>query len=114
MSGLFAAFVDTLRLAEPLAARIRRSFASPRRLREALERAADGRPTLAVAPAGERLAALLSGLPEDEATAVLEDLGRLAGIEPAGGRSAGEIVHRRGRTRRRGPVARPRPPIRRP
>ena len=91
--GLFAAFVDTLRLAEPLAARIRRSFASPRRLREALERAADGRPTQS-APAGERLAAVLSGLPEDEATAVLEDLWSLAGIEPAGGRSAGEIVHR--------------------
>ena len=91
--GLFAAFVDTLGLAEPLARRIKRAFASPRRLREVLEHAGNG--ASAPAPAvGDRLATLLSGLPETDATAVLEDLWALAGIEPAGGRSAGEIVHR--------------------
>jgi ATP phosphoribosyltransferase regulatory subunit len=91
--GLFGAFLAAIGLAEPLAARLRRAFASPRRLREALERAANGGEA-APAPIGERLAGLLSGLPEDEAAAVLEDLWALAGIEPAGGRSAAEIVHR--------------------
>jgi ATP phosphoribosyltransferase regulatory subunit len=43
--GLFGAFVDTLRLAPPLAARIERAFASPRRLREVLARAQAGPPT---------------------------------------------------------------------
>ena len=43
---------------------------------------------------GGRLASLLSGLPETEATAVLDELWRLAGIQPVGGRSAAEIVHR--------------------
>jgi ATP phosphoribosyltransferase regulatory subunit len=93
--GLFAAFVDTLKLAEPLAARIKRAFASPRRLREALERAQAPVASAAnAAPTGDRLSAMLSGLPEAEATAVLQDLWALAGIEPAGGRSAAEIVHR--------------------
>jgi len=90
--GLFGAFVDTLKLAAPLAARIKRAFASPRRLWAALEQAQSG-PT-AAAPAGDRLSALLAGLPEAEAAAVLQDLWTLAGIEPAGGRSAAEIVHR--------------------
>jgi ATP phosphoribosyltransferase regulatory subunit len=92
--GLFAAFVDTLDLAPPLAARIKRAFASPRRLREALEAAHRPRAISAERPAGERLSSLLVGLPETEAAAVLEDLWALAGIEPAGGRSAAEIVHR--------------------
>jgi ATP phosphoribosyltransferase regulatory subunit len=91
--GLFAAFVDTLGLADALAARIRRAFASPRRLREALERAAAGAPA-APASGGDRLSSLLAALPEAEATAVLQELWALAGIEPAGGRSAAEIVHR--------------------
>ena len=91
--SLFAAFVDTLRLVEPLAARIKRAFASPRRLREVLDHAGNGRgPKPPVA--GERLSALISHLPEAEAAAVLQDLWALAGIEPAGGRSAAEIVHR--------------------
>ena len=91
--GLFGAFIDTLKLAEPLAARLKRAFSSPRRLREALNAASDEAketPKLA----GGRLSALLTGLPEAEAVAVLEDLWALADIEPAGGRSAAEIVHR--------------------
>jgi ATP phosphoribosyltransferase regulatory subunit len=92
--GLFGAFIDTLKLAEPLAARIKRAFASPRRLRAALERAEAGDTVSSAPPAGDRLSTLLGGLPEAEATAVLQDLWALAGIEPAGGRSAAEIVHR--------------------
>jgi len=89
--ALFAAFVDTLRLAEPLAARLKRAFASPRRLR-AMLLGAEAAP--APAPTGGRVAGLLAGLPETDAAAVLEDLWALAGVEPVGGRSAAEIVHR--------------------
>jgi ATP phosphoribosyltransferase regulatory subunit len=89
--GLFAAFVDTLDLAEPLAARIKRAFASPRRLHALLGGAATAP---AAVPNGDALSHLIAGLPEAEAAAVLEDLWSLAGIEPAGGRSAAEIVHR--------------------
>ena len=92
--ALFGAFVDTLKLAAPLAARIKRAFASPRRLREALEGAQAPAAIASAAPAGDRLSGLLAGLPEAEAAAVLQDLWALAGIEPAGGRSAAEIVHR--------------------
>jgi ATP phosphoribosyltransferase regulatory subunit len=89
--GLFAAFVDTLELAQPLAARIGRAFASPRRLHALLGGAAAAP---AAASNGDALSHLIAGLPEAEAAAVLEDLWSLAGIEPAGGRSAAEIVHR--------------------
>jgi ATP phosphoribosyltransferase regulatory subunit len=92
--GLFAAFVDTLKLAEPLAARIGRAFSSPRRLHEMLARAAEA--DAPAAAGGDRLSVLLASLPETEAAAVLRDLWTLAGIEPAGGRSAAEIVHRLG------------------
>jgi ATP phosphoribosyltransferase regulatory subunit len=91
--GLFGAFVDALDLAPPLATRLKRVFSSPRRLRAELT-AADapgGRPTRG---GGDRLAELLSGLSEDAATAVLEDIWSLAGIEPVGGRGPAEIVHR--------------------
>jgi ATP phosphoribosyltransferase regulatory subunit len=91
-AALFAAFVDSLKLAEPLAVRLKRAFASPRRLREALATPAEG--VQAAAPSGDRLSALLGALPEADAVAVLQDLWALAGIEPAGGRSAAEIVHR--------------------
>ncbi|HEY1751787.1 MAG TPA: ATP phosphoribosyltransferase regulatory subunit [Caulobacteraceae bacterium] len=90
--ALFGAFIDSLRLAETLALRLKRAFASPRRL-HALLGEADAAPA-AAPPAGDRLSGLLAGLPEDEAAAVLQDLWSLAGIEPAGGRSPAEIVHR--------------------
>jgi ATP phosphoribosyltransferase regulatory subunit len=89
--GLFGAFVDTLNLADPLSVRIKRAFASPRRLHALLDGADD---TTAAASNGDTLSHLLAGLPETEAAAVLQDLWALAGIEPAGGRSAAEIVHR--------------------
>ena len=91
--GLFAAFVDTLKLAEPLAVRIKRAFASPRRLHQMLDGAGDAS-ARASTTNGDTLSHLLAGLPEAEAAAVLQDLWALAGIEPAGGRSAAEIVHR--------------------
>jgi ATP phosphoribosyltransferase regulatory subunit len=92
--ALFAAFVDTLKLAEPLAARIKRAFSSPRRLHGILAAAAEpGAPSSA---GGDRLSGLLAGLPEADGAAVLRELWSLAGIEPAGGRSAAEIVHRLG------------------
>ncbi|MFO1013235.1 MAG: ATP phosphoribosyltransferase regulatory subunit [Caulobacteraceae bacterium] len=89
---LFGAIIDSLGLAPPLAARLKRGFAQPRRLRAELAAAKAGeRPA---SRGGERISSLLSGLPEAEATAVLEELWALAGIEPVGGRGAAEIVHR--------------------
>lgn len=86
--SLFSAFVDSLELAAPLAARLKRAFTQPRLLRAELE----GEP----APQAEasRVAALLAGLPEDEAALVLEELWALAGIQPVGGRGAAEIAYR--------------------
>jgi ATP phosphoribosyltransferase regulatory subunit len=88
--SLFGAFVDALQIASPLAARLKRAFFAPRRLRAELEGAAD--PTLA--GGGGRLPGLLAGLSEQAAAGVLEEIWALAGIEPVGGRSAAEIVHR--------------------
>ncbi len=89
--ALFSAFVDALGLAEALASRLKRAFSHPRALRAELARA-----QAAVAPArqGDRLTGLIAGLNEAEACAVLEELWALAGIQPVGGRTAGEIVHR--------------------
>jgi ATP phosphoribosyltransferase regulatory subunit len=91
-AGLFAAFIDTLGLAEPLAASLSRAFSNPRRLRAMLETA--GETQSAAPPVGDRLASLLGRLPEAEAAAVLQDLWTLTGTSPVGGRSAEEIVHR--------------------
>lgn len=87
--SLFAAFVDSLDLAPPLAARLKRAFAKPRQLKAEL----DGD---VAAPTGEqsRIAALLAGLPEAEAASVLQELWSLAGIEPVGGRRPAEIARR--------------------
>jgi ATP phosphoribosyltransferase regulatory subunit len=87
--SLFAAFVDSLDLAAPLAARLKRAFAKPRQLKAEL----DGE---AAPLSGEqsRIASVLAGLPEAEASAVLQELWSLAGIEPVGGRRPAEIAHR--------------------
>jgi ATP phosphoribosyltransferase regulatory subunit len=90
--GLFGAFVDALDLAPPLAARLKRVFSTPRRLRVELDKELSG--SADSEPAGSRLAALLSGLSEEAATGVLEEIWAMAGIEPVGGRSPAEIVHR--------------------
>ena len=87
--GLFGAFVDTLGLAAPLAVRLKRAFTRPRQLKIEL----DGDASV-VGAEQSRIAALLAGLPEGEASAVLQELWSLAGIEPVGGRRPAEIAHR--------------------
>ncbi len=88
--GLFRAFLTALNLPEPTRDRLVRVFANPRALW------AEVRSSQAPAAArrGGRLAGLLAGLSEEEAATVLEELWGLAGIQPVGGRSAGEITHR--------------------
>lgn len=87
--SLFGAFVDSLGLTPPLGARLKRAFGKPRQLKIELDGGVD-------APSEEksRIAALLAGLPEAEASAVLQELWSLAGIEPVGGRRPAEIAHR--------------------
>jgi ATP phosphoribosyltransferase regulatory subunit len=86
--GLFAAFIDSLDLAGPLAARLKRAFTRPRQLKAELDGGVE------VTGEQSRIAALLAGLPEGEASAVLQELWSLAGIEPVGGRRPAEIAHR--------------------
>jgi ATP phosphoribosyltransferase regulatory subunit len=86
--------VEALGLPPPLATRLTRAFSNPRKLRAELAAASDGAET--IPRGGDRLAAILSSLPEAEARAVLEEIWALAGIEPVGGRTAAEIVHRLG------------------
>ncbi len=89
--SLYAALIDALGLAPSTAARLKRAFLRPRALWAELERAQSAD----IAPReGDRLADLLAGLPEAQAASALEELWALAGIEPVGGRSAAEIVHR--------------------
>ncbi|HTK36680.1 MAG TPA: ATP phosphoribosyltransferase regulatory subunit [Caulobacteraceae bacterium] len=89
--GLFAGFIRALGTPEAVALRLVRAFSDGRGLQAELARAQG-----AVGPSAgsSRLAGLLSGLPEAEAAGVLEELWRLAGIQPVGGRSPAEIVHR--------------------
>jgi ATP phosphoribosyltransferase regulatory subunit len=89
--SLFSAFIGALGLAEPLAARLNRAFARPRALKAELARAQMGE---AAPRSGDRLAGVLAGLGEAEAAMVLQELWDLAGIQPVGGRSSAEIVHR--------------------
>lgn len=86
--SLFSAFVDSLGLTPPLGARLKRAFTKPRQLKIELEGGAG------VTGEQSRIAALLAGLPEAEASAVLQELWSLAGIEPVGGRRPAEIAHR--------------------
>jgi ATP phosphoribosyltransferase regulatory subunit len=89
--SLFSAFIDALALAPSQAARLKRAFARPRSLKAELERAQAPDP----APReGDHLAAILAKLPESEAAATLEEIWAVAGMEPVGGRTAEEIVHR--------------------
>ena len=88
--GLFAAFIGSLALPDALAARLKRVAGRPRLLNAELARAGE-----AVAPTGGgQLAAMLSGLSEAQAAAMLEEVWALAGVEPVGGRGPGEIATR--------------------
>ena len=89
--ALFSSFIDALDLAPSLAGRLKRAFSHPRALQQELSRDHDAARPLRQ---GDRVSALLGGLPEAEASAVLEDLWAIAGIAPVGGRTAAEIVHR--------------------
>lgn len=91
--SLFAAFVDSLELAPPLASRVKRAFSRPRQLKAELEGDSMA-PGQAPSEEQSRIAALLAGLPESEAAAVLQELWSLAGIEPVGGRRPAEIARR--------------------
>jgi ATP phosphoribosyltransferase regulatory subunit len=88
--ALFSAFIESLRLPDALAARLRRVAGRPRLLGAELARAGEA-PS---AEGGGQLAAMLSGLSEAEAAALLEEVWTLAGVEPVGGRGAGEIAAR--------------------
>jgi len=90
--GLFGAFVDSLDLAAPLAARLKRAFTRPRQLKAELE--GSSAPGQSLGEGQSRIASLLAGLPEGEASAVLQELWSLAGIEPVGRRRPAEIAHR--------------------
>jgi ATP phosphoribosyltransferase regulatory subunit len=90
--ALFDAFLETLGAPPPIAARLKRAVSDPWRLRRELADATgDGAQAV---EGGRRLTHVLAGLSEGDAASVLEDIWALAGVEPVGGRSAGEIVHR--------------------
>jgi ATP phosphoribosyltransferase regulatory subunit len=89
--SLFDAFLTAADVPEAVRARLVRAYASGWGLRRELQRATAGEPA---GGGGGRLAELLSGLGEGEATGVLEEVWRLAGIQPVGGRSPAEIAHR--------------------
>jgi ATP phosphoribosyltransferase regulatory subunit len=91
--SLFGAFVDSLGLTPPLGARLKRAFTKPRQLKIELDGGSSA-PGQALGEEKSRIAALLAGLPEAEASAVLQELWSLAGIEPVGGRRPAEIAHR--------------------
>jgi ATP phosphoribosyltransferase regulatory subunit len=88
--SLFHAFLTALGLPEPMVLRLVRALPSPRLMARELYRAA----APAVSAGEGRLAAILADLPEEEAASVLQELWRLAGIQPVGGRAPAEIVHR--------------------
>ncbi len=91
--GLFAAFIESLGLPAALAARLKRVAGRPRLLNAELARAGEA----ASGAGGDRssgLAAILSGLSEADAAALLEEVWSLAGVEPVGGRGPAEIAAR--------------------
>jgi ATP phosphoribosyltransferase regulatory subunit len=88
--GLFRAFLGAVGVSDGARARLMDVFANPTALRSELHKA-EG---LSGAPQEGGLADLLADLPEAEGAKVLEELWAVAGIQPVGGRSASEIVHR--------------------
>jgi ATP phosphoribosyltransferase regulatory subunit len=90
--GLFSAVLRALDLAPVLAARLERAFSNPRRLRGEIEASQTSADDTVGGPNG--LARLLASLGEADSAAVIEDIWSLAGIDPVGGRSPGEIAER--------------------
>ena len=89
--GLFAAFLQGVDAPEGARTRLVKALASGRSVEAEMGRLRADAP---LTDGRTGLARLLTDLPEVEATAALEELWRLAGIQPVGGRGAGEIVHR--------------------
>lgn len=88
-AALFCAFVQAIGAPEAAAGRLQRAFGRKTAVELELARAGE--------QAGARsagLARLLAGLPEGEASDLLDELWSLAGIQPVGGRPASEIVSR--------------------
>ena len=88
--GLFAGFLNALGVADAHARRLTRAFGRPGAFRAQLhlaEAAHEG-------GAGSRLAEQLIRTSESEAEVLLQEIWRLSGIQPVGGRTAGEIVGR--------------------
>ena len=96
--GLFAAFLQAVETPEGVRARLVKALASGRSVAAEVGRLRADAPTPDGANGQGRtgLARLLTDLPEGEAVSALEELWRLAGIQPVGGRGAAEIVHRLG------------------
>lgn len=88
--GLFGPFIESLSLADSLAARLKRVAGRPRLLQAELARVDEA----AQEARGGTLARILSGLSEAEAGALLEEVWALAGVEPVGGRGPAEIAAR--------------------
>lgn len=87
--GLFGPFIESLSLADALAARLKRVAGRPRLLQAELARVGE-----IAAARGGTLAGILSGLSEVQAGALLEEVWSLAGVEPVGGRGPAEIAAR--------------------
>jgi ATP phosphoribosyltransferase regulatory subunit len=87
--GLFGPFIESLALADSLAARLKRVAGRPRLLQAELARVDE-----AAEAQGGTLARILSGLSEAEAGDLLEEVWALAGVEPVGGRGPAEIAAR--------------------
>ncbi|CAN5230846.1 ATP phosphoribosyltransferase regulatory subunit [soil metagenome] len=90
--ALFAAFLQAVGAPDAARARLVKALASGRSVPAELKRLRTDDPSSGGGGAG--LARLLVDLPEAEAVSALEELWRLAGIQPVGGRGASEIVHR--------------------
>jgi ATP phosphoribosyltransferase regulatory subunit len=101
--GLFSKFLDALGVAEPHAQRLTRAFGRPGAFQAELHLAKAARED----GASGRLAEQLILASEAEAEILLQEIWRLSGIQPVGGRTAGEII---GRLRERA-QARRAPPL---
>jgi ATP phosphoribosyltransferase regulatory subunit len=88
--GMFRAFLETLNMPRGVRGRLLRAMANPDAIEAELARVGEGETSTGDA----QLATVLSKLDETDAVTVLEEVWRLAGVQPVGGRDAAEIVHR--------------------